>query len=133
MEKINFTDFPNTDTPIDATNLNQVQDNVEAEINKTQTNIEKTIPKIDILTTSIKSGETYTNEALKNAKVVIVNWHHSVANWAMQTIHIVGGYCLNTYSTTSCGSNYNSENGTILYQYSTHTDAMVINKILVIK
>lgn len=32
MQKINFTDFPSTDTPIDATNLNQLQTNVENEL-----------------------------------------------------------------------------------------------------
>ena len=33
MEKINFNDLPNTDTPINSSNLNQLQTNVENEIN----------------------------------------------------------------------------------------------------
>lgn len=33
MEKINFQDLPSTDTPIDSTNLNLLQTNVETEIN----------------------------------------------------------------------------------------------------
>lgn len=32
MEKINFQDYPSTDTPINSTNLNGLQDNVEADI-----------------------------------------------------------------------------------------------------
>ena len=34
MEKINFQDYPSTDTPINSTNLNTLQNNVENEINK---------------------------------------------------------------------------------------------------
>ena len=34
MEKINFQDLPSTDTPIDSTNLNLLQTNVEAAINE---------------------------------------------------------------------------------------------------
>lgn len=33
MEKINFNDLPSTDTPINSSNLNQLQTNVENEIN----------------------------------------------------------------------------------------------------
>lgn len=45
MEKINFQDLPNTDTPINSKNLNQLQTNVENEIN----NLEKIITTKDIL------------------------------------------------------------------------------------
>lgn len=34
MDKINFQDYPSTDTPINSTNLNTLQNNVESEINK---------------------------------------------------------------------------------------------------
>ena len=34
MEKINFNDLPNTDTPINSSNLNQLQTNVESAINE---------------------------------------------------------------------------------------------------
>lgn len=33
MEKINFQNYPNTTTPINSTNLNQIQTNIENEIN----------------------------------------------------------------------------------------------------
>lgn len=33
MEKINFQNLPSTDTPINSTNLNQMQDNIEEAIN----------------------------------------------------------------------------------------------------
>ena len=35
MKKIIFEDLPNTNTPINATNLNKLQENIEEEINKT--------------------------------------------------------------------------------------------------
>lgn len=34
MEKINFQDYPSTDTPINSTNLNTLQNNVETELEK---------------------------------------------------------------------------------------------------
>lgn len=37
MQKINFEDYPSTNTPIDANNLNDLQDNVEEAINLTNT------------------------------------------------------------------------------------------------
>ena len=36
MEKINFTDYPNTDKPINAENLNQMQNNIENEIKESR-------------------------------------------------------------------------------------------------
>lgn len=67
MEKINFKDLPSTDTPIDSTNLNLLQTNVENAINgkilfegkengdiQLNENIEN-FSKIDIVT--LKSGE----------------------------------------------------------------------------
>lgn len=36
MEKINFTNYPNTDKPINAENLNQMQNNIENEIKESR-------------------------------------------------------------------------------------------------
>lgn len=33
MDKINFQNLPNTTTPVNATNLNQLQDNIENTLN----------------------------------------------------------------------------------------------------
>lgn len=40
MQKINFEDKPSTTTPIDADNLNLLQDNVEEAINEVQSNLD---------------------------------------------------------------------------------------------
>ena len=40
MQKINFEDEPNTNTPIDADNLNLLQDNVEEAIDEVQSNLD---------------------------------------------------------------------------------------------
>ena len=44
MEKINFKDLPSTETPIDSTNLNNLQDNVENAINEVKINDTGWIP-----------------------------------------------------------------------------------------
>lgn len=51
MEKINFTDFPSTETPLNAENLNKLQDNVEEAILK------------DIMFATNTSGYTTTSTA----------------------------------------------------------------------
>ena len=43
MQKINFKNLPSTDTPINATNLNLMQDNIESAIE----DVEDTIPTIE--------------------------------------------------------------------------------------
>lgn len=50
----------------------------------------------------------------------------------MQTLHIQSGYSLNTYNNNSCGSNLNTVNGTLAYQYCTDTQKFKITKIAVI-
>lgn len=47
MEKINFQDYPSTDTPVNATNLNLLQTNAETEINSTKSNLETKITELD--------------------------------------------------------------------------------------
>ena len=39
MQKINFQDYPNTTTPVNATNLNAIQSNAETSINEVDTKI----------------------------------------------------------------------------------------------
>jgi len=120
MEKINFENLPSTNTPINGSNLNQLQDNIEA-----------ALLNIYTINTNINFEDTYQNDLLKNAKFVAVNWNHD--SWCMQTFHMSDSYSLNTYSENSVGSVYNSNAGTIKYQYSTDNDHFVIDKILVIK
>lgn len=57
MEKINFQDYPSTDTPVNSTNLNDLQDNIEADIG-TLSELE-TITKTDLVSAinGLASGE----------------------------------------------------------------------------
>lgn len=95
-------------------------------------NVSETENRIISFDINLANGETFTNDNLKNAKIVIVNWKNS-SGWSLQTIHTVDGYSLNTYNELSCGSMYNAINGTLKYQYSSDTSVMTINKITVIK
>lgn len=61
MEKINFENKPSTDSPINATNLNTMQDNVENGINDVQANLENKINGI------IESGSNENGSYIKYA------------------------------------------------------------------
>lgn len=57
MEKINFSNLPDTTTPINATNLNTMQDNIEAEIGtKISKSAIKTISTSDDFNNLIETG-----------------------------------------------------------------------------
>lgn len=60
MQKITFEDLPSTNTPINANNLNQVQDNVETALDKKLTN--------EVVNQTISSATFY-----KMGKLVIVS------------------------------------------------------------
>ena len=60
MDKINFQNKPNTTTPINATNLNQLQDNVESAINETKTwKLVGTVTSNDQMTLPTSFNELY--------------------------------------------------------------------------
>lgn len=68
MQKINFQNLPNTTTPINATNLNQLQTNVETDIDNTNLKLIHGIKgsnvsystlddfKVDLITNTYSSG-----------------------------------------------------------------------------
>lgn len=61
MEKIVFEDLPSTKTPLNANNLNTIQENVETAINETNTNLKTLINGI------VESGENENGEYIKFA------------------------------------------------------------------
>ena len=73
MEKINFQDLPSTDTPINSTNLNQMQANIEEEI---------TPVSYDISNTPEHSAGTNIYQLTKTGKIVSLNvnaiWLNSI-------------------------------------------------------
>ncbi len=93
---------------------------------------EKIGVKMLVLDTALENTQSYQNDLLKDAKIVIVNWKNT-GGWNMQTIHVCDGYSLNTYGTTSCGSTFSSNSGTITYTYSSNTTEMKIAQICILK
>lgn len=71
MQKINFQNLPNTTTPVNATNLNQLQTNVESEINgrdyrqsfTISANSSKTLSFTGAIFTLLFSGRAYIGNA----------------------------------------------------------------------
>jgi hypothetical protein len=112
MEKINFDDYPSTNTPVDADTLNLLQDNVETELNtqsaaitslQTHEYIVATINNVQTIstnyvvnlnTTALKKG----NFTLSNKAIVIgsginhirVSGSIFVENWAGGSNYIWG-------------------------------------------
>ena len=65
MRKINFQNLPNNTTPINNTNLNQLQDNVEDYVDETNTTLQNNIDTVDSnLTSSINTNITKVLTAL---------------------------------------------------------------------
>lgn len=78
MQKINFQDLPNTTTPVDADNLNDLQDNVENAIDENTNNIGdittlKTTNKTNIVNAinELKDGEIYSTSEINTGKIWI--------------------------------------------------------------
>ena len=73
MQKINFQDYPNTTTPVNATNLNAIQSNAETSINEVDTKI-TTATTIEDFTSKVTFNESVANNTkfIKMGKVVYV-------------------------------------------------------------
>lgn len=73
MEKINFQDYPNTTTPVNATNLNAIQNNAETSINAVDTKITNATTTEDF-TSKITFNENVANNTkfIKMGKIVYV-------------------------------------------------------------
>lgn len=75
MQKINFQNLPSTDTPINDTNLNLLQDNVETAINlkADQDYIDGTKPMGNIVVDSIRSKNMFNQYDLNNNLFIPTN------------------------------------------------------------
>lgn len=68
MEKINFENLPSTNTPINADNLNLLQNNIENAITETQTNLENTTTNLENAINGIlESGSNDNGSYIKYA------------------------------------------------------------------
>ena len=77
MDKINFEDLPSEETPINANNLNQMQDNIENGINVNSERLNELLPKqnsdgeYDILVAEITFDEAYQRSSLVFSSVLV--------------------------------------------------------------
>ena len=67
MEKLDFKDYPNLTTPINSSNLNKLQENVESAINSSNTNISNIETNIDDIETNVDDIETEIANIKTNA------------------------------------------------------------------
>lgn len=74
MTKINFTNLPDTSTPINATNMNQLQINVENAINATQISLENEITALP--GEIIESGSNANGEYIKFSNGKMICYKH---------------------------------------------------------
>lgn len=106
MEKINFENKPSTDSPINADNLNLLQDNVEDAINNINFNISESAVKTDY---SFENNPIFVKKInfgnLPNATIKDVN--HYITNFS-KIIKIEGT------AVTSSGYGYSIPNNNML-------------------
>lgn len=72
MDKITFKDYPDTTTPLNASNLNQIQANVENAINSANSNIstaQTDINNIESDITTIKTNATNLTNRVSNLEI----------------------------------------------------------------
>lgn len=75
MQKINFENLPSTNTPINATNLNAIQDNAENEINSLRNDFSKKIIQMiksentDDYTTSFNNFSPFNGDTLATSEI----------------------------------------------------------------
>lgn len=99
MQKINFQNLPNTTTPVNATNLNQLQTNVESEINGRDYRQSFTISANSSKTLSFTNNNFYL---LFSGRAMIGSGH---------TLYAITGYGAGTsdrYSYTKLEGNTNN-------------------------
>lgn len=82
MTKINFQNLPNTTTPVNADNLNDLQDNVETAINTKQNTVESGLILSNAMTTVSEEGakKIYNlifTKTYSTAPVVLVAYYNN--------------------------------------------------------
>jgi len=85
MQKINFEDYPSTNTPIDADNLNDLQDNVEDAINLVQENL---TPVVLFIGTSTTKDNITLNDSAANYTYLEIFYHTAIATSSYESTKI---------------------------------------------
>ena len=88
------------------------------------------------LTYNSASPQSFQNAILKNAKLVICNFHSTDGNWDIQTQHLTSGTSFTSMQTSTnwyVASNFDSTLGKITFITESDNSNFVLNKITVVK
>ena len=88
------------------------------------------------LTYNSASPQSFQNAILKNAKLVICNFHSTDGNWDIQTQHLTSGTSFTSMQTSTnwyVASNFDSTLGKITFLTKSDNSNFVLNKITVVK
>lgn len=131
MQKIPFEDYPSTNTPIDGSNLNQLQDNVENSINSLKNDIlEEFRPIILYNSTSGTTSNITLSDNISNYKKIKIygktNDNYITSNEFFidnnNNVQIQISYTLNGNGIVyPCGTAYNINGTTMEYLYHYRT------------
>ena len=117
--------------------------NMQLELGSTATNYSE-YKKLDTdiysfdtnLTYNSASPQSFQNAILKNAKLVICNFHSKDGNWDIQTQHLTSGTSFTSMQTSTnwyVASNFDSTLGKITFITKSDNSNFVLNKITVVK
>lgn len=88
------------------------------------------------LTYNSSSPQSFQNAILKNAKLVVCNFHSTDGNWDIQTQHLTSGTSFTSMQTSTnwyVASNFDSTLGKITFLTKSDNSNFVLNKITVVK
>lgn len=88
------------------------------------------------LTYNSSSPQSFQNTILKNAKLVVCNFHSTDGNWDIQTQHLTSGTSFTSMQTSTnwyVASNFDSTLGKITFLTKSDNSNFVLNKITVVK
>lgn len=112
MEKINFENYPSTDSPINADNLNLMQNNIETTINGAEESLENLIGDLDNLETTAKDNLVNSTNELKSGL-------DALFDKSIGSLSVSVGASLSASSWQAVGSDLSAtlERGTYLFIY----------------
>ena len=121
----NFVLYPQIEEGSTATNYSEYK-KLDTDIYSFDTN----------LTYNSASPQSFQNAILKNAKLVICNFHSTDGNWDIQTQHLTSGTSFTSMQTITnwyAASNFDSTLGKITFLTKSDNSNFVLNKITVVK
>ena len=101
MQKINFKNLPDTSTPINAENLNQIQTNIEKELEARNNYIEGRVWSTTNITPSTLTTIPYTTSNYIGNGMTLSNGVITINDENIKKIHIIAGVQNTTWISSS--------------------------------